>query len=338
MPEREKGLIIIKKSLKKALGKPFSDAFKGVLRANKFVNTKFLLLVLALRSSSCSIPKLFSQKRWVLSIVMLDFLRDTSGMKHVWSLIFFARSSIDFPLHSGPRNRPVLLETGAATARKPGCSSRTASGTSSSTGTRKICEWFLRLALHFRAILSFARLKNARYACTMILWLVLEGSSRNMASLKAASSACTAWAICQTYIHNTERYTSYWFRADFLLIPCLFTTFIINVSDWFILLQGPLAKVWLAAHWEKKLSKAQFLQTNIEKTVNAIVDQGHGPMALRLTGQLLLGIVRIYSRQARYLLDDCNEALVKIKLVCITIIKFFKFSRHCCTERLMSNA
>jgi len=38
-------------------------------------------------------------------------------------------------------------------------------------------------------------------------------------------------------------------------------------------------------------------------------------LALRLTSQLLLGVVRIYSRKARYLLDDCNEALMKIKLV-----------------------
>ena len=38
-------------------------------------------------------------------------------------------------------------------------------------------------------------------------------------------------------------------------------------------------------------------------------------MALRLSGQLLLGVVRIYSRKAKYLLDDCNEAIVKIKLV-----------------------
>ena len=38
-------------------------------------------------------------------------------------------------------------------------------------------------------------------------------------------------------------------------------------------------------------------------------------MALRLSGQLLLGVVRIYSRKARYLLDDCNEALLKIKMV-----------------------
>ena len=41
-------------------------------------------------------------------------------------------------------------------------------------------------------------------------------------------------------------------------------------------------------------------------------------MALRLSGQLLLGVVRIYSRKAKYLLDDCNEALLKIKMVNIS--------------------
>ncbi|VDN28126.1 unnamed protein product [Gongylonema pulchrum] len=37
-------------------------------------------------------------------------------------------------------------------------------------------------------------------------------------------------------------------------------------------------------------------------------------MALRTTGHLLLGIVRIYSRKAKYLLADCNEAFFKIKM------------------------
>ncbi|EOD43524.1 putative double-strand-break repair protein rad21 protein [Neofusicoccum parvum UCRNP2] len=77
---------------------------------------------------------------------------------------------------------------------------------------------------------------------------------------------------------------------------------------------GPLARVWLAANLERKLSKSNILQSNIETSVSAIVDQGQAPMALRLSGQLLLGVVRIYSRKARYLLDDCNEALMKIKL------------------------
>lgn len=38
------------------------------------------------------------------------------------------------------------------------------------------------------------------------------------------------------------------------------------------------------------------------------------PMALRLSGQLLLGVAKIYSRKTKYLLEDCNEALVKIKV------------------------
>ncbi|CAG8688354.1 5576_t:CDS:10 [Acaulospora morrowiae] len=78
--------------------------------------------------------------------------------------------------------------------------------------------------------------------------------------------------------------------------------------------KGPLARVWLAAHWERKLSKTQFLQTNIQFSVGAILKQDQQPMALRLSGQLLLGVVRIYSRKAKYLLEDCTEALNKIKL------------------------
>lgn len=78
---------------------------------------------------------------------------------------------------------------------------------------------------------------------------------------------------------------------------------------------GPLARVWLSANIERKLSKSHILQSDIESSVSAIVDQGQAPMALRLSGQLLLGVVRIYSRKARYLLDDCNEALMKIKMV-----------------------
>ena len=80
---------------------------------------------------------------------------------------------------------------------------------------------------------------------------------------------------------------------------------------------GPLARVWLSANLERRLSKPQILQSNIESSVSAIVDSGQAPMALRLSGQLLLGVVRIYSRKARYLMDDCNEALLKIKMVTV---------------------
>jgi cohesin complex subunit SCC1 len=78
---------------------------------------------------------------------------------------------------------------------------------------------------------------------------------------------------------------------------------------------GPLAKAWLSANMERKLSKTHILQHNLQDSVDAIITPNQAPMALRLSGQLLLGVVRIYGRKARYLLDDCNEALVKIKMV-----------------------
>ena len=77
--------------------------------------------------------------------------------------------------------------------------------------------------------------------------------------------------------------------------------------------KGPLARIWLAAHWDKKLTKAHVFETNIEKSVEGIL-QPKVKMALRTSGHLLLGVVRIYSRKAKYLLADCNEAFVKIKM------------------------
>jgi len=91
--------------------------------------------------------------------------------------------------------------------------------------------------------------------------------------------------------------------------------FIMFYSETLLSKTGPLARVWLAANIERKLTKSNILQSNIESSVSAIVDQGQAPMALRLSGQLLLGVVRIYSRKARYLMDDCNEAIMKIKMV-----------------------
>ena len=76
--------------------------------------------------------------------------------------------------------------------------------------------------------------------------------------------------------------------------------------------KGPLGKIWLAAHMEKKVPKLQIMQTNIPESVENIENPAV-PMALRVSGHLLLGVVRIFSRKVTYLLSDCSEALVKIK-------------------------
>ncbi|XP_072773202.1 double-strand-break repair protein rad21-like protein 1 isoform X2 [Taeniopygia guttata] len=76
--------------------------------------------------------------------------------------------------------------------------------------------------------------------------------------------------------------------------------------------RGPLAKIWMAAHWEKKLTKAHIFECNLEATIQQIVSPKF-TIALRTSGHLLLGVVRIYNRKAKYLLGDCNEALTKMK-------------------------
>ncbi|XP_070767243.1 double-strand-break repair protein rad21-like protein 1 [Enoplosus armatus] len=77
--------------------------------------------------------------------------------------------------------------------------------------------------------------------------------------------------------------------------------------------RGPLAKIWLAAHWERKLTKAHVFDCNLETTIRDIISPKM-KIGLRTSGHLLIGVVRIYSRKAKYLLADCNDALVKIKM------------------------
>ncbi|CAF3942519.1 unnamed protein product [Adineta steineri] len=77
--------------------------------------------------------------------------------------------------------------------------------------------------------------------------------------------------------------------------------------------RGPLARLWLAAHWDKKLTKAQIFETDIRLSCESILEPCL-KLALRTKGHLLLGVVRIYSRKTKYLLADCNEAFIKIKM------------------------
>lgn len=76
--------------------------------------------------------------------------------------------------------------------------------------------------------------------------------------------------------------------------------------------KGPLARVWLAAHWDKKITKSQILETNIVESVDSIL-QPRIKLSLRTSSHLLLGIVRIYARKTLYLLQDCQDAAFKIK-------------------------
>jgi len=75
---------------------------------------------------------------------------------------------------------------------------------------------------------------------------------------------------------------------------------------------GPLARVWLAAHWDKKLKKKDIFETKLIESVDNIINPKM-KLALRTSGHLLLGVVKIYNRKTGFLYTDCNEAIIKLR-------------------------
>ncbi|CAL9245760.1 unnamed protein product [Arabidopsis halleri] len=69
--------------------------------------------------------------------------------------------------------------------------------------------------------------------------------------------------------------------------------------------KGPLGTVWCAAHVQHRLKKSQYTAVNIPDTVDNIMFP-EAPLALRLSGHLLFGVVRIYSKKVDYLYNDWN--------------------------------
>ncbi|XP_061345461.1 sister chromatid cohesion 1 protein 3 [Gastrolobium bilobum] len=79
-------------------------------------------------------------------------------------------------------------------------------------------------------------------------------------------------------------------------------------SQTFLARKGPLSTVWIAAHLQHRLKKSHYTSTDILSTVDRIMDP-EVPIALRMSGHLLLGVVRIYSKKVDYLYHDCNAAV-----------------------------
>ncbi|XP_024984109.1 sister chromatid cohesion 1 protein 3 [Cynara cardunculus var. scolymus] len=75
--------------------------------------------------------------------------------------------------------------------------------------------------------------------------------------------------------------------------------------------KGPLGTVWCAAHLQSKLKKSNYVTVNIPSTVEQIMNP-QVPIALRMSGHLLLGVVRIYSKKLEYLQHDYNVLRIDI--------------------------
>ncbi|KZV20069.1 sister chromatid cohesion 1 protein 3-like [Dorcoceras hygrometricum] len=85
-------------------------------------------------------------------------------------------------------------------------------------------------------------------------------------------------------------------------------------SHTFLARKGPLGTVWCAAHLQHRLKKSHYTSTDIPSTVERIM-WPEVPIALRMSGHLLLGVVRIYSKQVDYLYDYCNDVRITINRV-----------------------
>ncbi|KAH9627054.1 hypothetical protein KSS87_023742 [Heliosperma pusillum] len=83
-------------------------------------------------------------------------------------------------------------------------------------------------------------------------------------------------------------------------------------SQTYLARKGPLGTVWCAAHLQHKLKKSHYASTDISSTVERII-YPEVPIALRMYGHLLLGVVRIYSKKVEYLHHDCNVLWVSLR-------------------------
>ena len=62
----------------------------------------------------------------------------------------------------------------------------------------------------------------------------------------------------------------------------------------------------------KKVTKKAICEVNMEKACNVIIEP-EVPMALRLQSNLLYGVVRVYSQQCEYVLQDAQTAQTNIR-------------------------
>jgi cohesin complex subunit SCC1 len=71
---------------------------------------------------------------------------------------------------------------------------------------------------------------------------------------------------------------------------------------------GPLRIIWIASYSDKKVKKNEVEKVNLQETIDQVSQLAEeGPLALRLTGHLLLGVSLIYNRQVTYLLADSQH-------------------------------
>lgn len=69
---------------------------------------------------------------------------------------------------------------------------------------------------------------------------------------------------------------------------------------------GPWGKAWLAAHWERKLKKQDYVETDLRSLLNSI-SRRRSLVSLRATGHLLVGACKIYVKKCSIFEEEAEE-------------------------------
>eukprot|EP00924_Labyrinthula_sp_SR-Ha-C_P010912 augustus_masked-scaffold_47-processed-gene-1.18-mRNA-1 protein AED:1.00 eAED:1.00 QI:0/-1/0/0/-1/1/1/0/492 len=83
-------------------------------------------------------------------------------------------------------------------------------------------------------------------------------------------------------------------------------------SEELIASKSPLALLWQCAY-KPNLSRSESVSTDLSALLDSLLNPSK-PLSLRLSAQLLLGAVRLSGRQAHFLLQDCDNALLKVRI------------------------
>ncbi|CAH9114717.1 unnamed protein product [Cuscuta europaea] len=76
----------------------------------------------------------------------------------------------------------------------------------------------------------------------------------------------------------------------------------------------PMGQIWLAANSDAKMTRRQLAKLNIVQICEEILNPPV-PLALRMSGILMGGVVKVYQHKVKFLYDDVNRLMVEVNRV-----------------------
>jgi len=76
---------------------------------------------------------------------------------------------------------------------------------------------------------------------------------------------------------------------------------------------GQLHKAWVAAHWERRLRRADYKSADIKAGVKLLTER-LGSIPLGMLGHLLVGLCKILRQQGRYIKEDSDEVRTALRM------------------------